>query len=452
MSTLDFLRRDKRWLSGGFLLFLLSCFGQTFFISLFSADIRTELGLPHGAFGGIYTAATLIGAVLLVRTGQLVDRHPARRVASFAVPLLAVGAAAMAASTHVAALVAALILLRYFGQGLLVHTSFTVMGRWFIAERGRAMSVATLGLNTGEALFPLLVVVLVAAFGWRNVWWLASAVLLVGAAAVVGLFRRERVPPAPAGPRSRSSVPGWTRAQVLRDRYFYLLLLAVAAPALIGNTVFFHQVYLAELRHWSLEVTASAFAVYAISTVVFNVLGGQLVDRLSALRMVPFFLLPLGGGLLVLGLASAQWSVFVFMALYGVSNGLSLSMFGATWPEVYGVEHLGGIRAVVVAVLVFGSAAGPGVAGLLIDGGIGYPGQIVALGGYCLAASALMVPVVRKVVSGSEVPDTLADALSWACRAGLDRLQALSRQLSSDLRQRDHAVRISALVGGKPGR
>ncbi|WP_033440587.1 MFS transporter [Saccharothrix sp. NRRL B-16314] len=397
MSTVDFLRRDKRWLSGGFLLFLLSCFGQTFFISLFGNDIRAEHGLSHGEFGGLYMAATLVSALVLARTGPAVDRYPARHVVLVAVPMLALGAFAMAASGHVLVLFAAVALLRFFGQGMMTHIAFTVVGRWFTGERGRAMSVSTLGLNAGEALLPLLVVLVAAAVGWRQVWWLGAVVLLVAAFVVAALFRREREPAADTVHDARASAPSWTRRQALRDPYFYLVCLAMGAPALIGNTVFFNQVHLADLRGWPLQVTATAFTVYAVSTVVFNVIGGHLVDRLTALRLVPLFLLPLGGGLLVLGLTDDQWGLFAFMALYGVTNGVSLSLFGATWPEIYGVDHLGAIRSVVVAILVFASAAGPGVSGLLIDGGVGYPHQVVVLGVYCVAVSALMVKVIAHV-------------------------------------------------------
>lgn len=394
-GNIDFLRRDARWLLGGFLLFLFSSFGQTFYISLFADDIRTEYGLSHGAFGSLYMVATLLSALALTKTGHIVDHHPAWKIVLVTVPMLALGAATMAWSAHVVLLFVAVVLLRLFGQGMMTHTSFTLMGRWFTRERGRAVSVVTLGLNAGEALFPILVVALIAAVGWRNVWWVAAAALVAVGGYVAVLFTKERQPPAEVGQGVAASAQSWTRADALRDPYFYLVTLAMAAPALIGNTIFFNQVHLADLRHWSLEATASAFSVYAASTVAFNVVGGQLVDRLTALAMVPFFLLPLGGGLIVLATVDAQWSVFAFMALYGVSNGFSLSLFGATWPEIYGVGHLGAIRSVVMAVLVFASAAGPGVSSLLIDAGISYPGQILAMGAYCLAASALLLKVIR---------------------------------------------------------
>ncbi|MFC8372911.1 MFS transporter [Streptomyces sp. NPDC057238] len=394
----SFLRREGRWLLGGFLLFLLSSFGQTFFVSLFADDIRDRHGLTHGSYGALYMAATLLGAIALTRTGHLVDRHPARRVVLVSAPLLALGAVAMTWSADLFTLFGALVLLRLFGQGMMTHTAFTVLGRWFTRQRGRAVSLAALGLNTGEAALPALAVALSGAAGWQAVWWAAGTLVTAVGFAVAALFRTERTPhPADGSADPEAPAAGWTRAEVLRDRCFYPLLLATAAPALIGNTVFFHQAHLAETRGWSLGVLASAFPLYAVLTVLCSVASGFLLDRITGLVLLPVFLLPLGGGLLLLGTVTAPWSAYAFMALYGVTNGLSLTLFGAVWPEVYGTRHLGAIRSVVVAVLVFASALGPGAGGLLLDAGVGQPVQFVALGGYCLVASALVTPVVRRL-------------------------------------------------------
>ncbi|NYI03603.1 MFS transporter [Allostreptomyces psammosilenae] len=405
-------RRDRRLLLGAFLLFLCSSVGQTFFVSLFAHDIRAEHRLSHGGYAGLYLVATLAGALALAGSGHLVDRHPARRVVLLTVPALALGTAAMALSRHPLPLLVALFLLRFLGQGMLTHTAFTLLGRRFTRSRGRAVSLATLGLSVGEALFPVAAVALAATVGWRGVWWLAAALLLAAGASTAALFTAERRPaptpaptPAPGEPgepgapgrpgeTNRAAQPGdptpsRTRAEALRDPSFYRVLLATAAPALVSNTVFFHQAHLAQSRNWSLTATASAFTVYAVATVLCNLVGGRLLDRLSALALLPYFLLPSGAGLLLLGTVDAQWGLFAFMALHGVSNGLSLSLFGATWPELYGVHHLGAIRSVVVTALVFASAAGPGLSGLLLDRGVGHPTHLVALAVYCFAASAL---------------------------------------------------------------
>ena len=213
MSFFAFLRDNARWLGGGFFLFLFSSFGQTFLISLSAGDIRRDYGLSHGGFGSLYMAATLLSALTLPRLGHIVDRYSARQVSFIVVPMLALASAVMALSHHIVLLFVAVYLLRLFGQGMMTHTAFTFMARWFSAQRGRAISMATLGLNTGEALLPLGFVALSAWLGWRNAWWLAAAsLLLVGLPLIASLLAVERTARAGDPPPRVNHVPDWTRA------------------------------------------------------------------------------------------------------------------------------------------------------------------------------------------------------------------------------------------------
>jgi sugar phosphate permease len=396
MSYLHFLRENARWLAAGFLMTFFSIYGQTTFISLSAGDIRREYGLSHGGFGTIYMIATLASALTLTRAGQVVDRYSVRRVAMVVIPMLAIGAIAMGFCHHVALLLPVIYLLRLFGQGMMVHTAYTGTARWFSAQRGRALSVIILGHNAGDALMPILFVSVAGAIGWRNGWLLAAASLLFFALPLVSSLAAVNRTPRASDPTPRvSDARDWKRSEVIRDPYFYLLMLAVMAPSFIVTVIFFHQVYLVESRGWSMEAFAASFAVSAAVNSCFTLLVGQLIDRFSGVSLLPFVLLPLGAACLVLGSIDAQWSAFAFMALLGVSNGLSTTLFGAVWPEIYGLKNLGSIRALVVSASVLASAVGPGLTGYLIDLGVSYPGQILAMGLYCVGVSFLMVPVSR---------------------------------------------------------
>ena len=393
-----FLRDNARWVFGGLLFTFFSSIGQTFFIALSAGDIRAEYGLTHGGFGTLYMVATLGSALTLPYLGQIVDRYSVRKVALIVVPMLAAAAVSMAFSVHVVQLVVTIYLLRLFGQGMMTHTAFTAMGRWFSAQRGRAVSVVSLGHNAGEAMFPLLFVAAAALVGWRDSWLLAAALLLVVALpAITLLIAAERTPrstdPAPRAAAARD----WTRAEVVRDPVFYVLLLGVMAPGFIGTTIFFHQVYLVELRGWSLELFASSFTVMALMTITFALVSGALIDRFSGVALLPGFLLPLSAACLVLGAFDGQWSAFAFMALLGLSYGFSTTLFGSLWPEIYGTRHLGSIRALTVAVMVFATAMGPGLTGYLIDLGVSYPAQILVMGCYCILVSLVMLYVAKQI-------------------------------------------------------
>lgn len=398
MQFLAFLRDNARWLAGGFLLTYFSSFGQTFFISLSAGDIRAEYGLSHGGFGIIYMLATLASALTLPWLGRLLDTRSARSVALAVIPVLALACVLMAASTQLVLLVAAIYLLRLAGQGMMSQIAFTAAGRWFQAQRGKAMSVTAIGVNAGEASMPFLFVLAAGSFGWRNAWYVAAAIaLLVALPLIAGLLAVERTPRGEAAAGASRRVRDWTRGEALRDVWYYVMLAGVMAPAFVGTTVFFHSVYLVELRGWSLEAFATSFTVMAAMTVTFALISGQLVDRFSAVRMLPAFLVPLGLACILLALVEAQWSVFAFMALMGVTYGFSSTIFGAAWPEVYGTAHLGAIRAATVAFAVFATAAGPGLTGWLIDGGIGLPVQIAVMGAYCFAVCPLLLLASRRI-------------------------------------------------------
>lgn len=396
MPFVLFLRENARWLSGAFLLTFFSAFGQTFFISLSAGEIRAEFDLSHGEFGSIYMAATLMSALTLQQLGRVVDWWSTVKVTMFIVPLLALASLGMAFSGSIFSLFLVIYALRLFGQGMMTHNALTAMGRWYAAQRGRAVSVATLGHNVSEAIMPLVFVAVSGVVGWRNSWALGALVLVVCALPlIVVLMRVERQPRSSDPKIETAAVRDWTRREVVRDPLFWIMLTGVMAPAFIGTSIFFHQVYLVELRGWSLEVFASSFIFMAMMTILFVLISGHLIDRFSAVKLLPGFLLPLSAACLALGLSDAQAQAFVFMGLLGVSYGISSTLFGALWPEIYGVKHLGSVRSLVVAIMVFMTAVGPGLTGFLIDRGIEFPSQIVVMGLYCIAGSAVLFVVAR---------------------------------------------------------
>ena len=400
MPFISFVRENARWLAGCFLLTFFSSYGQTFFISLSAGNIREEYGLSHGDFGAIYMLGTLASALTLPRIGQIVDRYSVRTVSLIIIPALAVACLLMAFASHIALLVLAIYMLRLFGQGMMSQNAFTAAGRWFAAQRGKATSLTAIGVNAGEASFPFLFVVAAGAFGWRGAW-IACAITLVVVAlpAITSLVAVERQPKSSDPAMPETAARDWTRAEVLRDPLFYPLLMGIFAPGFIGTTIFFHQVYLVELRGWSLEGFAASFVFMSAMVVTFSLIAGYLVDRFSAVAMLPTFLIPLGLACLALAWIEPQWGSLLFMGLLGISYGFQNTLFGALFPEIYGVKHLGAIRAFIVAILVFGTAAGPGLTGYLIDLGISYPFQIFLMGAYCFAAAIIMVFVSRALAA-----------------------------------------------------
>ena len=66
--------QNIRWLLACSLMYFSSCFGQTFFISLYANEIRFSFDLSHGQWGSIYAVGTLSSAFLMLILGGLVDK------------------------------------------------------------------------------------------------------------------------------------------------------------------------------------------------------------------------------------------------------------------------------------------------------------------------------------------------------------------------------------------
>ncbi|MDZ7670781.1 MAG: hypothetical protein U5Q16_15650, partial [Gammaproteobacteria bacterium] len=109
-------------------------------------------------------------------------------------------------------------------------------------------------------------------------------------------------------------------------------VLLVLAPAFIGTTVFFHQDYLTQVNDWPPGSYALSLSVLALSTVVFALICGALIDRLSARSVISIFLPPLAASCFVLGRGGPAEMLFGAMALLGMSYGFSSTLFGAIWP------------------------------------------------------------------------------------------------------------------------
>ena len=395
MSYLKFVLSNRRFLAFGVLMTMASSFGQTYFVSLFGADIRAEFGLSHGGFGLIYSAATIASAACLIWVGRLIDRMPLRRFAVLVCIGLTAATFSLSLATTIPLLVLAVFALRLTGQGLMHHTAITGMVRGFAAARGKAVAIAHLGMPMAEAVFPILAVAIAAAIGWRSSWMLFGVVLAALLVPTVFWLLADHPRQDAAAPADPAQRP-WTRNDVLRDPRFYIVLPAVLAPSFIITGLFFHQAHLAEAKGWSLTLLASAFIGYSVVQSLTNVAIGPVIDRIGAVRLIPFMLLPLGCGLLLLSLSNHAAIAHLYMLAAGVSVGIVSTTVAAMWAEVYGTTHLGAIRALTTSLGVLSSALSPVMMGWMIDYGVSMERLALMCLAYVLVASLAAPAAFRR--------------------------------------------------------
>ncbi len=392
MYLFTFLRDNAPWLSAGVLLTFLSSFGQTFFISVFAGEIREGFGLSHGQWGGIYTLGTGASAVLMVWAGGLTDRFRVRSLGPVVLGFLALACFAMAVNPVWWLLPLVIFALRFCGQGMTSHIAVVAMSRWFIATRGKALSVATLGFAVGEALLPLIFVALMIHHDWRLLWGLAAIIALCGIPLLLGLLRHERTPQSMA--RLSLSVGmsdrHWTRSETLRQFLFWFMVPALLGPPAFNTAFFFHQVHFADVKGIAHVELVAMFPFYTGVSIAAMVLSGWALDKIGTARLIPFMQLPMVAAFVFFAVANGPFTTFLGFFFLALTTGMNTTLPNAFWAEFYGTKHLGSIKAMAAAIMVLGSAIGPGITGLSIDLGLGIEAQYLGVAGYFLFASVMM--------------------------------------------------------------
>ena len=395
-----FYRDNARWLGVGLMLTLVSSFGQTYFISIFADNIMAEYGLSDGDWGGIYTVATLSSAACLLWAGRFADQIRVSRLAVMILGVFAAVAVGMSLNESPVLLVFLIFGLRFCGQGMISHLGITAMGRWFRAHRGRAVAIAGLGYSIGEAALPRIATALEPVIGWRSVWLIVAVVLIAAFAPLIAWMAKDER--SPQGMTEAEQSPGrdgrhWTRKDMLGHWMFWGLAPGIVAASFIGTVIFFQVAHIGHVMGWSKAAMTTAYPVYAVTTIVVSLIAGSMADRVGPDRLLPVFLLPMGIGIAFVGPFEGIWAWWVALGLTGISTGIAHAMWGALLPELYGTKHLGAVKAIATAFMVVGSAIGPGITGLVIDLGIDFPGQTMAMLIATVLLSALHFAVISRL-------------------------------------------------------
>jgi MFS family permease len=412
--VLSLIRSEWQLLLFGFLMSFWSSPGQTFLISLFSGEIRAELSLSDGEFAAIYSLATLSSAIVVIWSGSLVDRVDLKKLSLAIVLGLAAGCGMMSLSNSVVALLISLFVLRQLGQGLMFIISSTAMVRYLDEHKGKASALASMGYAVAEAVMPGLLVALLLWVGWRQSWQLAAVLLLLFMLPSIIFLLRDH------GNRHNKYLARlaneevhneqvyrrrqWSRAEVIRDPYFYLFAPGLMSQPLMFTGFIFHQVHLVESKAWPLIGWASLFSAYALVSVATKLICGPLIDRYGAIRMIPLVALPMGLGLIILALAENLFWGGVFLVLTGITVGFQSTAVAPFWAEMYGNKHLGAIKSLGAAVMVFCTALSPIVIGWQIDLGISMNTLAMASAIYIFLTSALAWYAYRRRSAASLLP------------------------------------------------
>ncbi len=392
---------NTRVISFGFIFTFFSSVGQSFFLGLFNAPIRNELSITHGQFGNIYAAATIVSSLLLIWVGKKIDDYRILNYSFFVIILLFLSALFFSFINSIYFLALGIFLMRFSGQGLMSHTSTTTISRFFERTRGKALSTAWFGLSTAEFILPVFVTYLLVFHSWRSVWQgIAILVILLLPIVILNTIKSIQLDSREENKKKdneKIAIKSWRRRDVIKDYKFYIVSLNMLAMPWIATGVFVYQSFISDSKMWATYTIPKAFMVYSITSMVTLFISGFLVDKFTGRKLILFMNIPLLFAMFTLFQFNHEIFAYVFLGLIGVSNGLANILGSSTWAEIYGVKYIGSIKALTTAFMVFSTAFGTAVFGLLIDNGftienIAFTGAI-----YILVSLFLLIFIRKKV-------------------------------------------------------
>lgn len=355
---------------------------------LFIKPMGDQLGIGRAAFGWAQTARQGAGALSSPIIGPLLDRFGSRAMlplSALATGGAMLGLANMSEAWHLIVLFAVMGFAGMSGPGALV-TSVPVL-KWFVRDRGRALSFMSLGIPIGAILFVPLTQILIDGVGWRNAWVILAAIGVVVIVPLGAIFVRRQpedigMLPDGARPRSESlqadgagapdaNAPveevSWTTRDALRSTTLWRLVIVFSAVQLATGTVALHRIPDFLDRGLDATLVSYATAFDAVCAGASTFAFGMLVSRVPAR-----FLGGLGFSFLaaasVLTIYADNVPIMALsMAIFGLGIGGMMFLNNFIWADYFGRENVGAIRGVVNPInLVVGGLGAP-VAGYIYD-------------------------------------------------------------------------------------
>ncbi|WP_373495789.1 nitrate/nitrite transporter [Aquiflexum sp.] len=355
----------------------LSSFGQTFLLALYVPFIMEEFTLSNGLISTFYGVATIVSAAMLPKVGKLIDTVPLKNFTLATTALFVASLLFFSFSQAWWYVPIAFFGLRLAGQGLFSHISITSMSRYFEANRGKAISLASLGHPLGQAILPALILVVIGKIGWRESLWLNAALVSL----VVTVFTLFAVKPKHLVPESDEEVDSLTEEKkidkvrqrdVMRSKEFWLLAPNIFFIPFAITGLFFYQFPIVEFKGWNPGIIAGGLTAFAIASSTSILTAGPLIDKYSARTFFPFYLIPYFIALMVIWLVPNTWAMYVYMVMMGISVGFGNAIVAALQVEFFGKKYIGTVRSLFTSIMVLSSAVGPALFGIILDAGWGF--------------------------------------------------------------------------------
>ena len=351
-------------------------------LSIFLVPMTDEFGWSRTGISGAVSLGGVLGALVAPFIGPVFDRHGSRALLVASAVAVSGCCIALAGTQGLLWFYVAFSISRMMFSAPFEIGTTSVVTKWFVRRRARAMSLLVVSTGMGLTVLPLVVAIAIAVAGWRA-GWLTLAVIAIVLGVIPQWFLLVRRPEdiglrpdgAAPGPESSASEArttaadevSFTRTRALRTSTLWLLMAYTLLVFPVQAGVSLHQAPHLIERGVSPTIAATIVSTFSLAGVLSSLVFGHFGDRVPVRGA-----LAASAGLLALGAVTMRGVDgpllgYVSAVLFGAGIGGILTMIPVAWANYFGRAHFGAIRGITLPAQVGGQAMGPLAAGVLHD-------------------------------------------------------------------------------------
>ena len=354
-----------------------------FGFTVFFLPISQDLGISRAATSLAFSLSRAQGAIEAPLVGYLIDRYGPRPIMVTAVFLAGLGYILLSwADSYASFMIVYLGVISLAFVAGFVHSPMVVANSWFIRQRARAMTVVSAAVPIGGALISPLLAIGVSSIGWRWAAFLSGCVFLLVCLPLT--FQLKRSPESmgllPDGETtalnegaalSISSADGnakadFTSRQAMKTWMFWVLVTAMTARVTCYSAATVHFIPLMVWKGMSESAAASLLGIFAVVNLVAHFVLGWIADQVNKPKLLAVCHLLPAVSVVPLLFDSAHYQLWLFAIGFTLLDA-SFPIVWATVGDFFGRRHFATIRGMMSFFYMWGSFAGPVLAGVIYD-------------------------------------------------------------------------------------